>query len=653
MKNKSAFSLATAVAAGACLAFADGMKNDAVPDLERMMFNNPGAVVDLSMGIWPVPFVFDYDGDGDLDLFVISGSVPFEGAWFFENPTPKGARNPMPVFKAGIPGTLAARAKTEKCPPYRLPGDSPHFREDRGHGWQWADIDGDGREDAVCVVNDWSEYGVPGPKCPLAYDANETWTNNQILAYVYWRRNTGGRGDQTKWGETQKLLFGGRAEMKPGPYGAPTVMFHDWDGDGDLDIVATDFLSEFWYFANEGTKEKPAFAEGQRMIASDGKMLMGDLCMMTARKVDWDGDGFADVIASEEDGRVAFYRNTGRLDRGVPVFDKGRYFKQEARELKFHCIPTPCCADWDGDGDWDIVCGDTAGYVGFIENLSGPGVERPKWAPPRLFTVRDPEKSAYRWTDGRHIRATCGIENSPQGPAEQKWGYTQVCVADWDGDGFLDIVANDVKGSVVWFRNPGKKGTTALFAARPIEVEWEGQQPRLAWEWRKQPEGKSLRAPWRTTPMAYDWDGDGLVDLIMIDNKGYLALYRRARRNGRLVLLPPRRIFANANGDPLRLSFVERGGFGRRKIGVTDWNRDGRPDFIINAYNAKVWVNQGETNGMVRFAETPPLAQRRLEGHPCAPSTADFDNDGWPDLVIGGEDGHFYYMRNPNSKKKK
>ena len=116
------------------------------------------------MGIWPNPFVFDYDADGDLDLFIISGSVPFEGAWFFENPTPKGVRNPMPVFKAGVPGTLAVRAKTEKCPPYRLPGDSPHFREDRGHRWQWADIDGDGREDAVCVVNDWSEYGVPGPK---------------------------------------------------------------------------------------------------------------------------------------------------------------------------------------------------------------------------------------------------------------------------------------------------------------------------------------------------------------------------------------------------------------------------------------------------------------------------------------------------------
>ena len=79
--------------------------------------------------------------------------------------------------------------------------------------------DGDGREDAVCVVNDWSEYGVPGPKCPLAYDASGSWTNNQILAYIYWRRNVGGVGGETKWGESRSLLFGGHPEMKPGPYG--------------------------------------------------------------------------------------------------------------------------------------------------------------------------------------------------------------------------------------------------------------------------------------------------------------------------------------------------------------------------------------------------------------------------------------------------
>ena len=47
-------------------------------------------------------------------------------------------------------------------------------------------------------------------------------------------------------------------------------------------------------------------------------------------------------------------------------------------EVKFGALCTPVGVDWDGDGDFDIISGNTAGYIGFIENLSGPGVESPK-----------------------------------------------------------------------------------------------------------------------------------------------------------------------------------------------------------------------------------------------------------------------------------
>ena len=38
--------------------------------------------------------------------------------------------------------------------------------------------------------------------------------------------------------------------------------------------------------------------------------------------------------------------------------------------MKFGALVTPCGFDWDGDGDDDILCGNTAGYVAFIENLA-------------------------------------------------------------------------------------------------------------------------------------------------------------------------------------------------------------------------------------------------------------------------------------------
>ena len=40
--------------------------------------------------------------------------------------------------------------------------------------------------------------------------------------------------------------------------------------------------------------------------------------------------------------------------------------------MKFGALATPVGFDWDGDGDTTSSRGNTAGYIGFIENLSGP-----------------------------------------------------------------------------------------------------------------------------------------------------------------------------------------------------------------------------------------------------------------------------------------
>ncbi|MFO0841630.1 MAG: VCBS repeat-containing protein [Gemmataceae bacterium] len=177
--------------------------------------------------------------------------------------------------------------------------------------------------------------------------------------------------------------------------------------------------------------------------------------------------------------------------------------------------------DWDGDGDVDILSGNTAGYIEFFENLSGPRVARPRWAAPRRLEV-----------DGKPFRIMAGRNGSIQGPAEAKWGYTTFSVADWDGDGRPDIVLNSILGDVVWLRNIGTRNAPKLAAPQPIEVEWTAPQPALAWGWRK-PKGQALLTQWRTTPVVYDFTGDGLPDLAMLDHEGYLALFERAKRDGK------------------------------------------------------------------------------------------------------------------------
>jgi hypothetical protein len=363
-----------------------------------------------------------------------------------------------------------------------------------------------------------------------------------------------------------------------------------------------------------------------------------DLQMITPTAIDWDQDGDFDLIVGDEDGRVALVENTGQLAGSTPQFLPPRYFRQEADAVKFGALATPAGFDWDGDGDTDILCGNTAGYIGFIENLSGRGVERPRWAAPK-----------YLEAGGQIIRIQAGPNGSIQGPCEAKWGYTTQTVADWNGDGLPDLVVNSIWGKVHWYRNVGTRRAPKLAAAEPVEVEWDGPQPALAWGWLR-PEGKALLTQWRTTPVAVDWNRDGLTDLVMLDHEGYLVLFERTWRDGKLVVLPPRRALCDEQGQPLRLNAGTAGKSGRRKLCTVDWDGDGQLDVLVNSANAQ-WLRQvGSSDGRWRFRDMGNVDVRNLEGHDTSPTPVDWNHDGVPDLLIGAEDGHLYYLRNPRTK---
>lgn len=416
----------------------------------------------------------------------------------------------------------------------------------------------------------------------------------------------------------------------------PSPNFADYDRDGDLDLLCGEFLDGFTYFENVGTRTQPEYLAGRRLHAQ-GQEIHLDLQMITPVALDWTSDGWIDLIVGDEDGRVALIRHSGHVEQGLPQFEPPRYFQQEAEDVKFGALVTPVSYDWDADGDEDLICGNTAGYIGFIENLDGG--QSPKWAAP-----------VYLRADAQVIRLMAGPNGSIQGPCEAKWGYSTLSVADWNHDSLPDLIVNSIWGKVVWYENVGAPGKPLLTAARPIEVEWPGTPPKPTWNW-WDPQGRELATQWRTTSYVIDLNADGLNDLVMLDQEGFLTFFERFREKGQLRLKAPMRLFADRAGNPLRLNERTAGGSGRRKLCFADWDLDGRIDLLVNSKNVSFFRNTGTLpNGTIVLEDQGQVADQVLAGHTTSPTVVDWDRNGIPDLLIGAEDGRLYYFRNPKAK---
>jgi hypothetical protein len=162
----------------------------------------------------------------------------------------------------------------------------------------------------------------------------------------------------------------------------------DLDADGRIDLVDADHAGTIWWHRNRDSNASPDFdTPGVRLMQTDtrpvqvGLGLDGFDKLQGARATytvgDFDGDGRNDLVVVDTLGIVRHFRQA--KSDPLPVFDP----PAEMGRLPIRGVPY--AADWDGDGHLDVVAGSDAEHVlVFINRAAGdkampfaPGVRIP------------------------------------------------------------------------------------------------------------------------------------------------------------------------------------------------------------------------------------------------------------------------------------
>ncbi|MGE4563674.1 MAG: FG-GAP repeat domain-containing protein [Victivallaceae bacterium] len=613
----------------------------------------------------------DFDGDGDLDLFFLSGSQTdsgrdlFGGLYYYEN-----LRNERgyDVFAAPVlidKGNQEFGIYRQTAPP-RL-----------------VDLDGDGRKECVfasdflaaCadienrngfpVLTNWRKLDFDGEMPKLVsspaladFDGDgltDIFSDGELYRNVGTRTAPkfsskaadvfapGVRGDDEQSNHkdvhAQKIIRNNFGEnIRPLVWAVA-----DLNGDGRADLVCCGWRSQLYYFPRRADGK---FAAPVLIRTRDGHELFWPGVFPYMSFADLDGDGATDMLLSSEDGTLGFARNVGAPGKAMEFLPPVSLSEMNPR-LNAGALAIPVAVDWNGDGALDLVAGAANGFVWYFEN-AGTSV-----AP--VFRNPVPLEAG-----NRPIRIMAGPDGSVQGEQENDWGYLNIEVADWDGDGLKDLFVTGVRGEHLFFRNVGTRRDPRLAPAEFLEVDWEGEAPHPG-NIRFQVRGKALVTAHRCRPSAVDFDGDGLVDYVTTDHDDKLAFYQRYRRpDGLLGLKPGKNIFTIEapffrtmiwNHQTIAGLPVKSAQEGRSVIQVLDWDNDGLPDILMDNLNGRILRNTSADRLKPVLVDQGDLAGKRLANHNAAPYAADFDGDGKLDLIVGAETGWIYYFSRPYLEK--
>lgn len=184
----------------------------------------------------------------------------------------------------------------------------------------------------------------------------------------------------------------------------------DLDADGDLDLVVGTWNEDLWLYRNTGTAAAPRF---ERVPGVFAELTRGS--HSTPALADLDGDGDLDLVAGESSGEINVWRNEGtRADPRLVLLADALPGIDTGRRS------SPALADLDGDGRPDLVVGSESGIVTVYNNVS--------------------------------TNKEIAFDPAPIGRANLD-GLAAPGFGDLDGDGDPDLVSGGLAGGLRYYEN--------------------------------------------------------------------------------------------------------------------------------------------------------------------------------------------------------
>jgi DNA-binding beta-propeller fold protein YncE len=382
----------------------------------------------------------DVDGDGDEDMFW--GDYFEPGILFIEN-------------------TGSCRSPSLRSEPVPFPAADP-LKTSGYNAPTVGDVDGDGDQDLL--------VGVLGG----AYNPNTTTADN--LHYLEQVGSQPARQERTRGaGRTARPVFEHRSSrfLSTLDFGAESIpVVVDLDGDGDLDLLVGNKIEQddtqngkLYRLMNDGTASRPSFR-------LDGDLDVGGGYHLLPAFGDLDGDGDLDAILGTWSDELRLLRNDATdgsisltaVDSAVVTLTRGRN-------------ATPTLGDIDGDGDLDLMIGESSGTLNFYENTGTPtraeftlrsdeygDIDVGRRSLPLLHDIDDDgdlDLVVGSENEGVHLYRNEGSTSAPHFTDAGKLGVADLYFAapvfvDLDGDGDDDVLVGGAGGGLLFFENRGR-----------------------------------------------------------------------------------------------------------------------------------------------------------------------------------------------------